>query len=329
MLNHNVKTAIIIVIMSVVISLILYFYNKENAEEPLEHSHPGDMAIWRAQAEATPATGAYDIIPVDARGQLTRSVFEDVRDSFRESNLMLIGNNSTDIHFLNGGVLMKGLEDHVEKPLNDRVTANAGSIGVERGRINTSNANIGTNNGNIGRLLFQFHADHGYWPPAVPGGDSGGTSVVGSLLGTAPPDATGGRPLVPGGSGGGGSGGGGSGGGGSGGGTGGTPDSSRLGGAPPGATGGIYVPGAGPGVAPPDATGGISTGGTSDVQTNEGGSGGAPPDATGGIYVPVVGGEFTVDIGGAPLDATGGISTGGTGDDDDYDDYDDYGGGIF
>ena len=91
------------------------------------HNHPGDMAIWKAQIDAVPA-GAYDVRPLDSNGNLSSDVFDNMKESFKESNLMLIGNNSTDIHFLNGGLLMKGFEDHVKKPLRDDVSANAANI---------------------------------------------------------------------------------------------------------------------------------------------------------------------------------------------------------
>jgi len=196
MSKPNVKMAIIILMTIVAIILSLYFYTKETASEfdgvaeeiaekvnvliathalngrharpskvhghaasaPVGHNHPGDMAIWKAQIDAAPI-GAYDVRPIDSNGNLSSAVFDDMKDSFKESNLMLIGNNSTDIHFLNGGLLMKGFEDHVKKPLRDDVNTNAADItditkneddiGSNTSNINNNADDIDTNAGNI------------------------------------------------------------------------------------------------------------------------------------------------------------------------------------
>ena len=128
------------------------------------HDHPGSIPIWRAQIDpdVNQPVGAYDVHDTDSVGNLTSASFNDMRDSFRESNLMLIGNNSTDIHFINGGLLMKGFEDHVRKPLRDDVNTNAANITditkdssggllyTARARITQNEGNIGTNTDNIG-----------------------------------------------------------------------------------------------------------------------------------------------------------------------------------
>lgn len=171
MLKPNVKMVIIILTIIVAISLSLFFIykNKEKKTEvPIDglvleedftnlqnfvrghvEKHPaqedGLVPIWRAQIDpANNPVGAYDFHPTDIDGNLTSASFNDMRDSFRESNLMLIGNNSTDIHFINGGLLMKGFEDHVKQPLSTAIETNTEYIGLSntglRGDVAT-NAN--------------------------------------------------------------------------------------------------------------------------------------------------------------------------------------------
>lgn len=122
---------------------------EDQADE--DHVHPASMPIWRAQIDpdVNQPVGAYDDHPTDSDGNLTSASFNDMRDSFRESNLMLIGNNSTDIHFINGGLLMKGFEDHVKNPLSTAIATNAEYIGTSstglRGDVATNAGKITTN----------------------------------------------------------------------------------------------------------------------------------------------------------------------------------------